>query len=228
MNIWNNHFNEEIFPDATEFKPERWLRSNSRELERYLVPFGAGSRMCIGIKYVQNSALYDCMDPICWQSWAYSLSLAEQYLTFAHIFRSYKLKLFETTKEDVTMRSSYMITLSRPGFPGVRVVVEKLWLQGTSRVEEPEEERSIIPAVSASIFWTMLSSLKCIAKLSQQKVSCASVGFRYLQSLAKGCAPVLTLQKPKWLTRQQHKRKVLNTVDTKFECWIFICSSLRC
>lgn len=63
MNIWNNHFNEEIFPNATEFKPERWLQSNSKELERYLVPFGSGSRMCIGMKYVQNSALCDQMDP---------------------------------------------------------------------------------------------------------------------------------------------------------------------
>ena len=56
MNIWNNHFNEEIFPNAAEFKPERWPQSNSKELERYLVPFGSGSRMRIGMKF-QNSAV---------------------------------------------------------------------------------------------------------------------------------------------------------------------------
>lgn len=55
MNIWNNHYNEELFPNPTHFRPDRWLQEDSKKLENYLVPFGVGSRMCIGQKYVAFS-----------------------------------------------------------------------------------------------------------------------------------------------------------------------------
>jgi cytochrome P450 len=57
MNIWNCHRNEAIFPDAEKFDPERWLSEDSSKLEKYLVPFGSGSRMCIGMKYAAPSDL---------------------------------------------------------------------------------------------------------------------------------------------------------------------------
>jgi len=40
--------NEKIFPDPQAFIPERWI--SNPELERYFVPFGKGSRQCLGIK----------------------------------------------------------------------------------------------------------------------------------------------------------------------------------
>lgn len=40
--------NDAIFPDPQEFIPERWI--GNPELERYFVPFGKGSRQCLGIK----------------------------------------------------------------------------------------------------------------------------------------------------------------------------------
>jgi cytochrome P450 len=40
--------NEDIFPSPREFKPERWI--NNTDLDRYFVPFGKGSRMCMGLK----------------------------------------------------------------------------------------------------------------------------------------------------------------------------------
>jgi cytochrome P450 len=43
--------NEDIFPNPTEFQPERWI--NRPDLDRYFVPFGKGSRQCLGIKYGQ-------------------------------------------------------------------------------------------------------------------------------------------------------------------------------
>ena len=42
--------NERIFPDPKAFVPERW--TGRPELERYFVPFGKGSRQCLGIKSV--------------------------------------------------------------------------------------------------------------------------------------------------------------------------------
>ncbi|OGE48035.1 hypothetical protein PENARI_c033G04918 [Penicillium arizonense] len=43
------HFDEDIFPEPKTFKPERWLRDDSTELNRYLTPYSRGSRACIGI-----------------------------------------------------------------------------------------------------------------------------------------------------------------------------------
>jgi cytochrome P450 len=41
--------NDWIFHDPKEFKPERWME-DSKDLERYFVPFSKGSRQCLGIK----------------------------------------------------------------------------------------------------------------------------------------------------------------------------------
>lgn len=38
-----------IFPEPKSFRPERWVE-NGPELEKYFVPFGKGSRQCLGIK----------------------------------------------------------------------------------------------------------------------------------------------------------------------------------
>jgi cytochrome P450 len=40
--------NKDIYPDPDKFIPERWI--NDPGLDRYFVPFGKGSRMCLGIK----------------------------------------------------------------------------------------------------------------------------------------------------------------------------------
>jgi len=47
------HMNAEIFPNAEEFVPERWLDREGRkrkDLDKYLVSFSRGTRMCFGIK----------------------------------------------------------------------------------------------------------------------------------------------------------------------------------
>lgn len=42
------HDNEDIFPNADQFLPERWL--DNEDLDHWLVVFGKGSRACIGLK----------------------------------------------------------------------------------------------------------------------------------------------------------------------------------
>lgn len=51
------HMNPEIFPEPESFEPERWLRAAERgeKLHRYLVSFSAGSRQCVGMKYVLST-----------------------------------------------------------------------------------------------------------------------------------------------------------------------------
>jgi len=52
INSWVAHRNPTVFGvDAAEFRPERWLEASKEELsrmERYFIPFGHGSRTCIG------------------------------------------------------------------------------------------------------------------------------------------------------------------------------------
>jgi cytochrome P450 len=45
------HENPEIFPNPHNFSPERWVDPADRKhLEKYLTPFGRGSRVCVGMK----------------------------------------------------------------------------------------------------------------------------------------------------------------------------------
>jgi cytochrome P450 len=46
------HLDPDIFPNPKKFDPDRWLRAreNGQPLEKYLNPFGKGSRMCVGLK----------------------------------------------------------------------------------------------------------------------------------------------------------------------------------
>ncbi|CAG7921611.1 unnamed protein product [Penicillium olsonii] len=52
INSWVSHYDREIYgQDADVFKPERWLESSKEQLnvmEQSFMPFGAGSRTCIG------------------------------------------------------------------------------------------------------------------------------------------------------------------------------------
>ena len=48
------HFDANVFAEPETFRPERWLVSDevSKELEKNMMPFSRGSRICAGIKYV--------------------------------------------------------------------------------------------------------------------------------------------------------------------------------
>ncbi|KAM0808970.1 putative Cytochrome P450 [Seiridium cardinale] len=49
VNPWAIHHSKEIWGEnAHEFSPDRWLDTDSGKMERYFLPFGAGSYMCPG------------------------------------------------------------------------------------------------------------------------------------------------------------------------------------
>lgn len=53
MTPWLLNLDPTIFPEPTKFSPERWLDlRTSKKLDKYMVAFSRGTRICLGIKYV--------------------------------------------------------------------------------------------------------------------------------------------------------------------------------
>ena len=100
MSMTNVHMvqNPAIFPDPLAFKPERWLVADPPD--RYLVPFSKGTRGCIGR----------------------SLAQVELLFVFASVFR-FDHELFETTVDDVDVRSDWQLAMPKKGSKGVRASV---------------------------------------------------------------------------------------------------------
>ncbi|KAJ5281024.1 cytochrome P450 [Penicillium angulare] len=88
-----------IFPDPHDFRPERWL-DPTPEMERAYVPFGRGSRMCVGMNF----------------------ALAEIYICLAHLVRDLDLDLYDTVKErDFDIVRDCFVGEVSPASKGVRV-----------------------------------------------------------------------------------------------------------
>lgn len=82
MAILHVHQNEEIFADALAFIPDRWLKEGAKELEKWLVPFSRGPRMCFGV----------------------NLAWCELYIAFATMVRRFEMRIDRTTAEDMRWR----------------------------------------------------------------------------------------------------------------------------
>ncbi|TVY80571.1 Cyrochrome P450 monooxygenase [Lachnellula suecica] len=93
------HHDESIYPNSYDFIPERWI--DNPKLDRYLVTFSKGSRMCIGM----------------------NLARAEIYLTLATIFRRYKVELFDTIRErDIDLKYDHFLPYPSKESRGVRAI----------------------------------------------------------------------------------------------------------
>ena len=113
MTTYMLHTDPAVFPAPQKFLPERWLppkgpargttpmASTRPPLEKYLLPFGKGSRICLGM----------------------NLAYAEMYMTLAVVFRRFELRLFETTRADVEVVHDFVAGSARLDSKGMRVVV---------------------------------------------------------------------------------------------------------
>ncbi|RYP85423.1 hypothetical protein DL769_000976 [Monosporascus sp. CRB-8-3] len=100
------HLNEDIFPDAEKFMPERWLDENGqrrRDLEKYLMAYSRGSRMCQGINFA-NCVLY----------------LVTAAITLRVMPR---MSLYKTTEEDVKYDHDLALAQPKKGTTGVWVTI---------------------------------------------------------------------------------------------------------
>lgn len=48
FNLWSLHHNSEIFPNPWTFSPSRFISNGKLSSNKYLLPFGAGKRHCLG------------------------------------------------------------------------------------------------------------------------------------------------------------------------------------
>ncbi|TVY82412.1 Cyrochrome P450 monooxygenase [Lachnellula suecica] len=107
------HHDESIFPDSKAFRPERWLEDKSGRLDKYMVAFSAGSRVCLGVNLAW-AELYLCLTAI--------------YSTFGCKAYSEEgdrgvLELFETDVGDVEMHRDLFFPEAKDGSKGVRVKI---------------------------------------------------------------------------------------------------------
>lgn len=106
QDTYHMHTNEKVFPNPDVYRPERWLDNprgpdGTKQLNRYMVAFGRGGRMCLGMQ----------------------LAYAGIYLMLATLMRRFDLELFETTRDDVDFRYDWVVPHARLDSEGVRVLV---------------------------------------------------------------------------------------------------------
>ncbi|KAM3420674.1 hypothetical protein BST61_g3929 [Cercospora zeina] len=102
------HHDEKIFPDAQDFRPERWLdeteRNRVKKLDQYLFSFSRGSRQCVGM-HVAYAELYLLLP-------ALALRLFD------------RMELFETTKEQhVQWHHENVTPVPEKQEEGIRVLI---------------------------------------------------------------------------------------------------------
>lgn len=60
VQLYTMHHNPAVFPEPSEFKPERWLNPTP-EMQRDHIPFGLGNRQCIA-RNLANAELFMAME----------------------------------------------------------------------------------------------------------------------------------------------------------------------
>ncbi|KAK5999321.1 hypothetical protein QM012_005596 [Aureobasidium pullulans] len=93
--------NNDIFPEALKFKPDRWFNATDFQ-NRMFVPFGKGTRMCIGMEFAYG----------------------EMYMSLAAVLNRFELELFDTTWErDVAYSRDCFLGEPSKSSLGIRVKV---------------------------------------------------------------------------------------------------------
>ncbi|KAI0437891.1 cytochrome protein [Xylaria telfairii] len=106
MSIYDVSHDENIFPNSFEYRPERWLgnprSSDGRQLSRYMVSFGRGTRSCVGLQ----------------------LAYAELFIGLATLFRRFNFEIYNTDRRDVEAARDGFVPRPVRGSNGVRVLVK--------------------------------------------------------------------------------------------------------
>ncbi|KAI0460036.1 cytochrome P450 [Xylaria acuta] len=100
------HMDPTVFPDPESFKPERWIEAAEKgeRLNKFLVSFGRGSRICLGM----------------------NLAYAELYMTLASIIRRFDIELYETGPQDIRIEREMGIGQPKGGDFSVRAKITRI------------------------------------------------------------------------------------------------------
>jgi cytochrome P450 len=113
MSLRDILLSETIYEQPMEFLPGRWLAEDydlSRRV-RFHLPFGRGSRMCIGL----------------------NLAMAELYIILGSMFRRFDFDLYHTTRErDIDVVRDCFVGEPYKDSNGVRVKVRPVPLFGNT------------------------------------------------------------------------------------------------
>ncbi|KAF2739407.1 putative cytochrome P450 [Polyplosphaeria fusca] len=102
MSIRDMHYNEELFPDPWDFKPERWLGPAAKENEKWFAPFNRGARSCVGRL----------------------LAMAELQMAMGNIFSKWDVRMSEgVRRRDVEMEHDCFAPFPARDAPGVLIEV---------------------------------------------------------------------------------------------------------
>lgn len=93
------HHNEENFPDSYRFVPERWIGEDAKKLDKYMVSFGKGSRICLGMP--QSYGIMRVVLARLWRTWASPEARIGDELGV--------LRLYNTSREDVQVAGDFFI-----------------------------------------------------------------------------------------------------------------------
>ncbi|KAL9614041.1 MAG: hypothetical protein Q9167_001456 [Letrouitia subvulpina] len=104
MSLRDVHLNESIFDKPNTFIPDRWLdeKKGSANLEKYFVPFGRGSRACVGRHF----------------------ALQELHLTLGNLFREVDMELYETEENDLQLAHDFFYMAGKEKTKGLRVLIK--------------------------------------------------------------------------------------------------------
>ena len=103
MSLRDIHLDASVFENPRQFQPERWLEGTKKnELERFLVPFGKGTRGCVGMH----------------------LALLELYLTIGNLFHHFDMELYETTEDDIRLAHDFFCLDVSKEAQGLRVLIK--------------------------------------------------------------------------------------------------------
>lgn len=105
MTAYLVHRNEEIFANPQQFRPERWLGEDNKNLKNYLIPFSRGTRVCPGM----------------------NLARAELFSVLAAVFREFDFDITQVSRErDIDVNHDYIVAAPAANSPGVLVKVKKV------------------------------------------------------------------------------------------------------
>lgn len=109
------HTDETLYPTPMSFNPDRWMDFDvRRKLDKTYAPFSRGTRICLGMQYVNLSLPFVSSFAIIPALLTHLISLsslawAEMYLTISHVIQLFDFEFEDVEAGDFEMESDQFI-----------------------------------------------------------------------------------------------------------------------